>query len=469
MTPEEQEAVMTGEKASVLIIAENSDGAAEAATRLKEAGCQVHTADSVEAGLFAAESQPFDMLIFFRKEESLGETEVIEAASARNSEVEIAQIEPGDSAKIDAALEASLKQLRTRLEIRQATGRFHDLLDAVFDGVLIIDPATETITAVNAAAARALGYTREELRGMRVWEFIPDDRRNHLSRILRRVLKVGKVADEALVLQAKDRGPLCCQCNATLTGKPLEKLIQIVFQDTREKRRLIQHLAEATQATSVRSVISQTVHEINNPLAAILGYSQLSLTTTSRKKLDGYLHTIHQQAGRCQAIVEKLSSFARGPRSHRKDTDLNELVEEVTSLFSCELRLRNIEIKLSVHPSPMPVRVDPIQIQQVLVNLINNTAEAMAATENRELSICTECADQRAVVTVSGAGPGASGRPPSTISDHSFSSKSHGAGPELDTSLSIVRDNEGEIEVVSSHNEGKTFRIRFPLARRAVA
>lgn len=458
---------MAEKETCVLIVAENSQCGPDLATRLKKEGCQVHLAASVKGGLDAARRHPFDTVIFLRREENPGEAEIVETAHARNSGVEVARVEPGDCGKTGAVV-AALAKSTAAGEMPAAGSRYQNLLDAVFDGVLIVDVATETIRAANMAAARSLGYTQEEIRGMSAWKCIPPGRKSDARRIYERILKVGRTAADGFVLRRKDGEVLHCRCKAMLTGEPPLKLIQFVFCDVTEKRRLIQHLSEAAKSIPLRQVISGVVHEINNPLAAVLGYAQLSLTTTSRKKLDQYLHTIHEQAGRCQRIIEKLSFFGRGTKPQRKVTDLNRAIEEVVSLFTSELRISNIDLRLSVCPSPIPVRVNRAQIQQLFANFILGARDAMATASTRKLSISTECSELEAVVTLS-VSAGALTKLHDEIFGSSRGPPPHRTDSALSASQSIIYANDGDIEVTLNPGEGTTFCIRFPLALEPVA
>jgi len=469
MAPEKQEATLTEQRLCILIVTDDPDAAAHAAPCLKEEGQRVHIAASLSAGLRAAQRQPFDMVLFLRKAQTSGEAHILRAARTRNHDVEIIRIKPDEPAITKGALHSAVERFKARSEIRRANRKFQDLFDGVFDGVLTVDVDSETIISANASAANLLGCTQEEIRGMSLWTFIPDDRRDDARTMVTRIVNVGKVVDEAAVLRRNDNEALYCRCNALVTGKPSKRLIQIVFRDVNEKRRFIQYLDEAAQSVPLHEAISPIVHEINNPLAAVSGYAQLSLTTASRKKLDEYLHTIHHQARRCHAIVQKLSTFAQRPPPHRRVTDLNTIIENVVSLFACELRIRNIDLKVSVCPSPIPVLVNPGQIEQVLAALFNNALKAADASDKRRLSISSECVDRKALVTVSDSGLSIAANLLDEVFEPSFGDKAERPGLGLSASRSIVRANDGEIEVVPAPGVGATFRIRFRLAGRAVA
>jgi len=245
----------------------------------------------------------------------------------------------------------------------------------------------------------------------------------------------------------------------------------LLRQELREtNKQLLQYLIEIGEAASFVEAISGIAHEINNPLAAVLGYAQLALTATSREKLDGYMQTINRQAARCQAITQKLSSVARRYRPRKKIADLNKIIEKVVSLFASHLATHHIEVKLGLLPDPLPVRVDLRQIQQVFVNLVTNAKEAMA--ENRTggtLRITSRRSKREAVVTVSDNGPGIPPNIRKKVFRPFFSTKPDRPGLGLSISRSVLTASGGDIEIVEKAKAGATVRIRLPLVKHDVS
>jgi len=457
---------MAEKKACVLVVGENPEGCSEMAALLAGETDRVRIASGFAAGLDAARKGIFDVVVLCAKEEDSPQAEIVRAARARNSEARIVRLEPGDPANTKTLLDRALGQLRTEHPIGYANASFRSLFNAVFDSVLLIDAASETVALANTAAAKALRYTDEEIHGASVWQLIPAHGRERFRKMLQRVTSEGNVSAKDLVLRRKDGTQLQCQCSASLTGELPQKMIQVVFRDVTEKKRLIGNLAEASQSAPLREIVSGIVHELNNPLAAVLGYAQLSLTATSRKKLDEYLQTIHQQASRCQSIVKRLASFAPPPQLHRETTDLNTVVEEVASLFDCGLSPSNVEVRLQLCPSPLIVSADRGQIQQALLNVIKNAAEAISSDARGVISIETQRCGQEAVATVSDNGPGVAESIRERIFDPFFGTKPHRMGLGLSISRSILRANQGEIDVLQKTGQGAAFAIRLPLVKR---
>jgi signal transduction histidine kinase len=246
-----------------------------------------------------------------------------------------------------------------------------------------------------------------------------------------------------------------------------EVLLQRELRET--KRQLLQRLRDAGEAASLIKAVSGIVHEINNPLAAIQGYAQLALTTTSREKLDGYMQTIHQQAVRCQTMVQKIPLVGQRYKPRKSVANLNRIIEKVVALFAHELATNHVELELDLSATQLPVRVDPRQIEHVLVSLIMNAKEALADVRPAKVRIASRSLERKAVVTVSDNGPGIPHDIRKKVFQPFFSTKPGQGGLGLSVSLSVVNDSGGDIEILESGDAGATFRFRLPLADEEVS
>jgi PAS domain S-box-containing protein len=308
---------LTDKKLCCLIVLEEGLVAVDEEWHLTEDGYRLHTVAGLGAALTAARNQRFDVIAFLHEREQAAEAEIVKAARARNSEVETLCLERSGSANAKLALEASLRRLSATREARRAEARFQELLEGVFDGVLLVDPGRGVVSAANPAAAGVLGYTPEEMRGLTVEQVIGSGGASGASRELERISAEGVADSDAVVLRRRNGDVLYCQCKVTLNREPPNGSFQIVFRQADERSDSACHPTETEEPLPFDEVVSQFVHEINNPLAALSGYAQLSLTTSSRQKLDEYLQIICQQVERCRVIVEALSSVAKRPHCAR--------------------------------------------------------------------------------------------------------------------------------------------------------
>ncbi len=464
---------MKGEKDSVLVVAEGADEAGAIASRLRAGGWKAQVVSGFKEATDAAGRWAFEMVILCGGEGRPEEAEIVKAARAQNAEVAVVHTPSGGFEKAQVPLDSVLRWASLRGELRQMNKRLEDLLGGIFDGVIAVDTGKEAVAFASKAAAGLLGYEEGEMEGMSIWELIPQGQREKAKGVCEDVLRGRRIEGGNLVLIRKDGEPLPCRFNSAIVGRRSERLVQIVFESVSDRKKLIQQFIELGEAFSLGQAISGIVHEINNPLAAIVGYAQLSVTTTSRKKLDEYLQVIHQQAGRCQAISQKLSSFVwsrrRRDEPHKRVVDLNGIIREVVSLFEHELGSNDIQVNLNVSSSALPVRVDPEEMQQVFVSLLTNATEAMTETTSGMLSVVSQRSGREAVVIVSDNGPGIPEEVRKKIFQPFFTTKPNGTGLGLSISRAILRSCEGDIEFVGKGESGAAFRIRLPLVSDAVS
>ncbi|MDP2896282.1 MAG: ATP-binding protein [bacterium] len=235
-------------------------------------------------------------------------------------------------------------------------------------------------------------------------------------------------------------------------------------QRLREVRRLwAEDVTEVGEAIALSEALSTIVHAINNPLASVLGYAQLAVTSTSRERLDAYLQTICQQAVRCQTMVQKLSSFVQPHRLEKEIIDLNAASREAVSLFEDGLTSRGIKIHLELCPDTLPVRADARHIRYVLASLVRNAREALEGAPGGSISVTSLCSGQEALVTVSDTGPGIPAELRESVFQPFFTRKPARAGLGLHISRLVLRACHGDIEIVEKEGPGAAFRVRLPL------
>jgi len=222
---------------------------------------------------------------------------------------------------------------------------------------------------------------------------------------------------------------------------------------------------------------------LNNPLTSVMGFSELLQGAEINPQYKRHLEMIHKSALRCQKIVQNLLSFARRHKPERKLSNINELVEGAIEILQYQMRTSNIEVSTGFDPNLPKAMVDPHQVQQVLLNLINNARQAieanrpalnttsprMAQTEKGFVRVTTDVRDEKICVTFQDNGPGISEENLSKIFTPFFTTKDVGQGTGLGLSLccSIIKEHGGTISVRSKLGQGATFIIELPVVRPA--
>src|SRR5262249_44195344 len=144
-----------------------------------------------------------------------------------------------------------------------------------------------------------------------------------------------------------------------------------------------EQLLHSEKMAAVGQLISGVAHELNNPLTAILGYSQL-LISSGEIGSQGveYTEKLYKQAQRTHRIVQNLLSFARQHKPERMPVQLNQIVEDTLALRDYDMRTSNVRMHLNLAADLPMTAADPHQLQQVFLNIINNAVDAILECSN---------------------------------------------------------------------------------------
>ncbi len=245
-----------------------------------------------------------------------------------------------------------------------------------------------------------------------------------------------------------------------------------IVQDVTQRKELERQLAQSQRLETVGRLAGGVAHDFNNLLTAVIGginLAQASATAEAQEDLSNALSAAQRAAG----LTQRLLLFSKQRATDIRLLDLNEVLDGSQKMLSRVLR---DDIRFSVRPGPrrMPVRGDLAQLEQVLVNLVINGAEAMP--NGGELSVSTDVAEVPAghaqlapgryfVVAVQDAGLGMSEAQRQRVLEPFFSTKPDGVGLGLSTSLSIVQRAQGTLEISSELGRGTTVSVYLPEAK----
>ena len=242
-------------------------------------------------------------------------------------------------------------------------------------------------------------------------------------------------------------------------------------QEQQEKKHL-EELAHVTRLCLMGEIGSGIAHEINQPLTAIANYTQASLRFIKTEnpdlgKLGDILFKIHQQALKAGQIIHRMKDFVSHRNVYRIDRDINTLVEDAVSLCATDLKQNNIRLKLELEKNIPVVSIDDVQIEQILLNLIRNSIDALKELSKniqRQLSIETHLINQNAIeVRIKDNGIGINEEQQKKILTLFYTTKSGGMGMGLSISRSIVEAHEGVFHFNSKPEKGTTFYFTLPL------
>jgi len=242
------------------------------------------------------------------------------------------------------------------------------------------------------------------------------------------------------------------------------RLLRISQESIDNLKRLQMQFVQAEKLASLGQLAAGAAHEINNPLTAILGYSELLIDDpSSGERPRNLAEKIRDQARRTKILVNNLLSFARQvPSEQRSLVDVNAVVMSSAELRRLDLRGKNIRIELQTAAAIPAVRGDPNQLLQVFFNIINNAVDAMEEVNGGTLTVRTLSERENVVVIFSDTGPGVS--EPRLVFDPFYTTKPVGKGTGLGLSIcyGIVHDHGGQISCHNRAEGGATFRIELP-------
>ena len=226
-------------------------------------------------------------------------------------------------------------------------------------------------------------------------------------------------------------------------------------------------LIQSEKLSGIGEFVAGVAHELNNPLTSVMGFSELLARADTDPQHKRFLEMISKSAQRCHKIVQSLLSFARRRAPERKLSSINELVESAVEFLQYQLRTSNIEVTSRLDAHLPKAMVDPHQIQQVFLNIINNARQAIESHQPKgSIRITTEICGQIGRITFQDNGPGIDEKNLSKVFDPFFTTKEVGKGTGLGLSLSygMIKEHGGTITVRSKAGEGALFVIELPLA-----
>ncbi len=368
---------------------------------------------------------------------------------------------------------------RTMEELFEREAYIRSIFDTIIDAAIVIDKRGKIIS-FNRAAVRQFGYAETEMVGENVRILMPEPYSKEHDGYLQRYQATGEKriigVDRVVVGRRKDGTtfPMKLAVSEMNTG---EDVFYTGFvRDLSEREESAARLEEAqsdlarlSRLTELGEMASTLAHELNQPLSAIANYVQGCNRMLSGKnddtssKLREALEETAKQSLRAGQIIKHLREFVTGGDIEREPHSIRKLIEDAGVLALLGSRERGIKSVYDFAPEVGTVLVDPVQIQQVLINLIRNAMEAMREQDRRELYVRTSI-DKKGniIIEVADTGPGISDEVAAHLFTPFVTTKPGGMGVGLSISKRIMEAHGGDISVSKNENGGATFRLELP-------
>ncbi|MGB8472625.1 MAG: PAS domain S-box protein [Candidatus Acidiferrum sp.] len=341
------------------------------------------------------------------------------------------------------------------------------ILNTTQSMILVLDTAG-LISYANRRCYDA-GYREDELIGHRLVEWVEPSHRGDFEAALDTTANGQQVENLELQVRRGDgtMGHFSISLSPMRDEQSAVNSVVVVMTDITDAVLLQAKLAHSERMATIGRLVSGVAHEVNNPLAAILGFTDLLLENPqvpAAARED--LQIILQETQRTKDIVQDLLSFARQRPVQREPVQVNTVLRQTIKLRSYDFSSHGVEVCEEFDEALAPVLGDAQQLQQVFLNILNNAYDAMQETGRRgRIAIRTERGGNSVQVVVTDNGTGIAD--PQHIFDPFYTTKQPGKGTGLGLSIcyGIVRAHGGEIQCWNNADSGgSTFVVRIPIA-----
>ena len=376
-----------------------------------------------------------------------------------------------------SAADIELKPVPTVSEARLSS-----VLDTAVDGIIVIDEVGH-ILVFNAACERMFGYKAEDVVGANIKTIMPpeysDRHDDYLAAYretgVKRTIGIGREVKG----RHKDGAVFPVELSVGEASTPDGRQFVGILRDVRARKeaegrlnQLQSDLVHMARVSAMDEMGAALAHELNQPLTAILLYLQAAQRSGAGDGLSEMTNTIInkavREAERAGSIIQRMRSFVEKREPQRKVLDIRPLVDEAVELT---LLGHRAQVRVErLHGTDVPrMPVDPVQIQQVVVNLVRNALEAIRAAPVQEVRVTTRAEQEFVLVSVTDTGPGIPRQILPNLFQAFSTSKRKGLGLGLAISKTIAQNHGGDLWVdPGGEGRGATFTLQLPAPREMI-
>ena len=389
--------------------------------------------------------------------------------------------------RINIELKAEIaERIQAEKELKVSEIRYRRLFESAQDGIIILEAETGKIINVNPFLADMLGYSHEEFIGKAIWEIglLKDI---VASREAFRQLQESKyIRYEHLPLNTKDGGLRNVEFVSSSYLVDDIDIIQCNIRDISERikdaeklekayARLARQSALLTQQAKMSAIgvlVAGVAHELNNPLTAMLHFSQYCLKHIAEDdRIYTVLQDIEHETRRCIDIVKNLLTFSHSGDGKQEKYELKdpaEILERVVRLLSYRIEKEGVSITSHVDEGTPKIRMHVNAMQDVLLNLLANALDALVESKKQEVRVDVRPDGDGVLVSIADSGIGISPEVIGKMYDPFFTTKPVGKGTGLGLSLclGVIHAHGGEITCESEPGKGTVFHAFIPTQRR---
>lgn len=373
-----------------------------------------------------------------------------------------------------------LKLSNDNLQEREA--RLNSIFNAAIEGIITIDE-TGIIQSANYAVTKIFGYVEEELIGHNVNKLMSSPHKERHGRYLQNYLSShqAKIIGSIRQLEGRHKKGTIIPIDLSISEYKIGQKTYFtgMIRDVSERKHKglldkqhLDELAHVTRLGLMGEMASGIAHEVNQPLTAVATYSQVCMRLLKSDQLDliklqEVLHKTEQQVLRAGLVISRMREFVSNNTIHRSTININELVQDAKSLANDDCQQHSILCSADLAKFLPYISVDAVQIEQVILNLIKNSIDALSKLSQetpRYLSIQTYLVSPKYIeVRVKDNGPGINAKEKSQVFTPFFTTKETGMGMGLSICQSLIVAHGGELRFKSLVGKGTTFYFTLPI------
>jgi PAS domain S-box-containing protein len=370
---------------------------------------------------------------------------------------------------------AAIRDVTQRKQAEKSLRLFRTLIDHSRDAIEVVDPETLRFIDFNERACLDLGYTREELLLMSIYEVDPGVDGDMLKEVSRELSESGSVIFES---SHRRKDGSTYPVEVSIKEVQLDRGYRVtVVRDISERKRAEQalqasqaQLARVSRIATVGTLTASIAHEVSQPLTAVVanGGAALRWLQGEKPNLDEAREAMSQtmaEANRASQVLARIRGLLQKSPPQIGQVDVNEVIREVLALIETELRTGHIAVQTELAQDLPAVLGDRIQLQQVMLNLVMNAVEAMATIDDRprKLFIRSQRNAEGLLVEVQDSGKGIHSEQAGQLFEPFFTTKPQGIGMGLSISRSIVEAHRGSLWATAC-SCGAVFQFTLPEA-----
>lgn len=372
----------------------------------------------------------------------------------------------------DTLVAEYLKGVARRRLLEQAVSaseqKYSALFESASDAIILVDLESSQILEANQSAQRLTLRAASELAGRDFADLCPEVRSGTTALLDRKKIfdSVFRPSREFLIVRSNG-SQVECEGSMNLLECDNRPIVQLNIREVGERKRLEHQLQRAEKLSAIGQLVAGVAHELNNPLAVIMGFAQIMAKQRSLdERTKGNLVKIVHESERASKIVRNLLTFARPRDPEVSAVDINAAVVNVLGAQERQVRNHGIHVIRNLAGDLPRTMADAMELEQVITNLVSNAVQAMSNHDGvRRLEVRTELIESAIRLIVADSGPGILKHLQNRIFDPFFTTKAPGKGTGLGLSIShtIITQHRGRLWFECLPNRGTRFIVDLPV------